>query len=130
MSDASLANLVYDIPLSNLSFVSDSYILDDIGFAVTEYGNLQPLCILYNETNDPDPCRVIYLANTDVLFKKNLLLGDVVDDNLNLIYRPTTASPVIIPTRCPQCDSPLDINHSRKLLIKCVPCSISQYHQP
>jgi len=130
MSDASLANLVYDIPLSNLSSEPDSYILDDIGFAVTEYGNLQPLCILYSESNDPDPSRVIYLANTDVLFKKNLLLGDVVDNDLNLIYRPTNVSPVIIPTLCPQCGEPLDINHSRKLLIKCVPCSVSKYHQP
>lgn len=130
MSDLSLANLVYDIPLSNLSNEPDGYILDDIGFAVTEYGNLQPLCILYSEHSDPDPSRVIYLANTDVLFKKNLLLGDVVDDDLNLLYRPTNASPVIIPTMCPQCGSALNINHSRKLLIKCIPCSVSQYHQP
>lgn len=130
MSDASLASLVYDIPLSNLSPEPNGYILDDIGFAVTEYGNLQPLCILYSEANDPDPSRVIYLANTDVLFKKNLLLGDVVDDDLNLLYRPSNVTPVIIPTTCPQCGQPLNIEHSRKLLIKCITCSVSQYHQP
>jgi len=122
MIDFLLADFMFDAPLDKYVDTAITYQLEDIRFDVTEYGNLQPTCILYNDSTDPDPTTFVQLPNIDVLFKKRLLIGDIVDHDLNLITRPEDASPVPIPRCCKRCGFKLSITHQRKLIIKCLYC--------
>lgn len=123
-----LAELMFDAPLDKYVDIPVSYQLEDVRFDITEYGNLQPTCILYNDSSDPDPTTFITLPNIDVLFKKNLLIGDIVDFELNVIERPKDASPVPIPRCCKRCGFKLSINLQRKLIIKCLYCRNNSHH--
>jgi len=123
MIDFDLSTLLFDAPLDKYTDIPITYQLEDIRFDVTEYGNLQPVCVLYNDSTDPDPTSFITLPNVDVLFKKRLLIGDIVDHDLRLIERPLDASPALIPQVCRRCGFKLSIIHQRKLIIKCNYCA-------
>lgn len=122
------AELMFDAPLDMCVDIPVSYQLEDVRFDVTEYGNLQPTCILYNDSSDPDPTSFITLPNIDVLFKKRLLIGDIVDHDLNLLERPADASPVAIPKCCKRCGYMLSITLQRKLIVKCLYCQNNSHH--
>ena len=127
MSELSFVELIFDAPLDKYVDMPITYQLEDVSFEVTEYGNLLPICILYNNSTDPDPTTFIKLPNIDALFKKRLLIGDVVDHNLNLLERPADVSPALLPKNCPRCGSELLFYHQRKLIVKCVSCSVGNY---
>lgn len=128
MIDLLLADFMFDAPLDKYVDIPVTYQLEDVTFSVTPYGNLQPTCILYNDSSDPDPTSFVTLPNIDVLFRKRLLIGDIVDHELNLLERPHDASPVVIPKCCRRCGFMLDITHRRKLIIKCLFCQRTNEH--
>ena len=125
MEAYSLYDLIDDAPkvVNRSNFPEQVFDIIDIDFTMSDHGNLQPMIVVIDSSTDPDPKGFISLPNLDIMLKNKLLIGDTINDKLELISRPVDASPAIIPANCPKCNNVLTVSCNRKLMVRCQYCA-------